>query len=458
MSKPLFLVTGAAGFVGQNLVKLLTAEKLPVRAMVRTEADARRVEAFGAESIIADLTMPDSLTRAVQGVTGVFHIAALFRQAGLPESEFIKVNSLGTRLLLEACVTEGVHRFIHCSTIGVHGHIDHPPADESTPYCPGDMYQRSKVDGEKIALSFFNEGKIAGGVIRPAMIYGPDDQRTLKLFQMIAKKRFFYVGSGEATVDFVDVRDLCRAFLLLMQNTSSHGEVFIISGGHPMSLTEMVSRITFLLNVSKPWIHLPVKPLQLLGSLCELVCTPLGITPPLYRRRVDFFTKHRHFTSAKAKEKLGYKSAQTFDQELVDIINSYKLSGSISGGLLTKPGTLRRSLDGSILHWDSEAEKLYGWADHQVRGDSSHTLLNTKFPSSLDIINRELTAHRKWLGKLVHSDKNGKRVEVISRWELQGPGDEVLETNFELHRSIDTKFSEFYIPVAIGSISASGFL
>ncbi len=98
---------------------------------------------------------------------------------------------------------DGSSKTNNASTVGVLGHIEHPPADENTPYQPGDIYQQTKMEGELIALDYFRSGKISGNVIRPGMVYGPGDMRTLKLFSMISKGTFFYVGQGEATVHFV---------------------------------------------------------------------------------------------------------------------------------------------------------------------------------------------------------------------------------------------------------------
>jgi len=205
----LYLVTGAGGFVGGFVTKLLLEQGFQVRAMIRNPKQAAELEKIGAEVVIADMKDVDSLRMAVTGVKGIFHIAGLFRQAGLPESEFNDVNAIGTRNLFEVAVKAGVARVIHCSTVGVIEPRQDVPSTEEDPYSPADMYQRSKMDGEKIALKFYQSGQISGVVIRPAMIYGPGDERTLKIFRMISKGEFFYVGKGDKLVHWIDVRDLC---------------------------------------------------------------------------------------------------------------------------------------------------------------------------------------------------------------------------------------------------------
>jgi nucleoside-diphosphate-sugar epimerase len=183
------------------------------------------------------------------------------------------------------------------------------------------------VEAEKLALTYYRSGKMRGAVIRPAMVYGAGDTRHLKLFRMIARGRFFYVGAGDKSVHFIDIRDLAKGFLLAMQQEEVSGESYHIAGERPMTLKQAVDTIAKYLGVKEPWLHLPKKPLQWAGSLCELVCRPFGISPPLYRRRVDFFTKARFFDTEKAKRELGFIPRQSFEGEIRDAVAWYQQRG-----------------------------------------------------------------------------------------------------------------------------------
>ncbi len=326
MPEKLMLVTGAAGYVGGQMVEYLVKRGDRVRAMVRDPNRTEALRALGVEIVVADLQDAASLAPAVAGVHGIYHIASLFRQAGLPESTFHDINAEGTRRLFDAAIAAGVKRIVHCSTGGVLGHIANPPGNEQTPYNPGDMYQRTKLEGEKIALAYFKEGRVRGAVIRPAMIYGPGDTRNLKMFKMIARRHFFYIGKG-VHVHFVDVRDLVRAFALAMDHEEINGEVYHIAGEKAVLLPVMAELIARTLGVPPPWLRLPVKPMQWLGTACEAICTPLHIPPPIFRRRVDFYTKNRHFDSSKAARELGYKPAQSFEAEVAENTRWYKDHG-----------------------------------------------------------------------------------------------------------------------------------
>lgn len=324
MQKELMLVTGANGYVGKEVVEQLVAQGVPVRALVRDREKGKELERPGVEIVIGDLSDYESLRRATRGVYGVFHIAAIFRQAGLPESVFHDINAEGTRRVFDAAIEAGVRRVIHCSTGGVLGHIANPPGNENSPYNPGDMYQRTKLEGEKIAMDYYRSGKMRGVVIRPAMIYGPGDTRNLKLFKMIARKKFFYVGPGMKSVHFVDVRDLARAFLLAMEHEDRNAEIYHVPGERAVPLKTLVNFVADYLQVPRPWLHLPVKPIQLLGTVCEAICTPFRIQPPIYRRRVDFYTKNRDFDGSKAARELGYRPAKPFEDEVKEITDWYR--------------------------------------------------------------------------------------------------------------------------------------
>lgn len=319
-----FLVTGASGEIGLAVVRHLRSEGIEVRAMVRSNAKGAAAKELGAEIVIGDLTDRASLDRAVRGCEGVYHIGALYREAGLPEATYFAVNAEGTRQLLEASIAAGVQRFIHTSTGGVLGDIRNPPGSHETPYAPGDLYQRSKTEGEKIALEYFRSGRIRGVVIRPAMVYGPGDTRHLKLFRMIARGKFFYVGPGDKSVHFIDIRDLARAYKLAMDRTELNGEIYHIAGEAPLPLRDAVNLIADHLGVRRPWLHFPVKITQLIGTMCEVACAPFGVSPPIYKRRVDFFTKARSFDTTKSARELGFKPTLPSCEEIVSVADYFR--------------------------------------------------------------------------------------------------------------------------------------
>lgn len=325
------LVTGATGFTGGHLVRALVSEGKPVRVLVRSIARASELPP-GIDVREADITDPAAVSRVVEGVSTVYHLAAAYREASHREEGYWQVNVGATRNVLESATRTGVERFVHCSTVGVHGHIAHPPGDETTPHSPGDAYQRTKAEAETLALEYARGRGLPLAVARPTAIYGPGDTRLLKMFKMIAKGTFVLLGKRDIYYHMVYVDDLVAGLRLLATQPAAVGEVFILGGDRYYPLTSITGMIADLMGVRRPWLRLPARPFQMAGSICEAICVPLGVEPPIYRRRVDFFTKSRAFTIAKAQRLLGYQPAVSLETGLRRTLDWYLRNGHIRLG------------------------------------------------------------------------------------------------------------------------------
>lgn len=321
------LVTGATGFTGQHLVRRLASDGHEMRVIARDESRATNIGAGPLDVVTGDIADPAAVARAVAGRDVVFHLAAAYREAALPAARYHAVHVEATRLLLEASLAAGVSRFVHCSTVGVHGHIADPPADERTPHCPGDIYQATKSEGERLALDFHRRTGFPLTVARPTAIYGPGDLRLLKLFSLIARRRFVMIGNGQIYYHMVHVADLIEGFLLLARQPQAIGEVFILGGAEYRTLEQIVETIARIVRVPVPRLRVPAAPVQWAGSLCERLCLPLGLTPPIYRRRVDFFTKSRAFSIEKARRMLRYAPAIDLETGLAETARWYRQHG-----------------------------------------------------------------------------------------------------------------------------------
>lgn len=300
------LVTGATGFTGGHLARHLVARGDQVRALVRDAGKARDLAEAGVELVHGDLARRDDLNAAVTGVEVVYHVAALYRQAGLPESAYRRVNAESAGWIVRAAAAAGARRVVHCSTVGVHGDIERPPASESAPLRPGDIYQVTKLEGERLAQQAAVDTGIELTIVRPSGIYGPGDRRLLKLFRGVARRRFVVLGDGEIFYHLTHVDDLVEGFRLSGTAPGAAGRVYILAGGEVTTLNELVQIIAEVARVPPPRLHLPVWPFWAAGAVCEAVCAPFGLEPPLYRRRVDFFTKSRAFDITRARAELGF--------------------------------------------------------------------------------------------------------------------------------------------------------
>ena len=321
------LVTGATGFTGSYLASALVQEGHCVRALARRTSNITYLRNLGVEIHYGDLRDNESIRNATRGVEVIYHVAAIYRQAGIPNHMYWSVNVEGTRNLLSSAVQQGIERFVYCSTVGVHGHISNPPADETAPFSPGDEYQRTKLEAENEALSFHRKYGLAVVVARPTGIYGPGDLRLLKLFRAIQRKRFWMLGSGSTLYHLTFVTDVVSGLLLCGNKTNAVGQTYILGGNQYLTLTELANLIADKLDVPYKQRHLPVLPFYIAGWICEKICIPLRIEPPIYRRRVDFFTKDRAFNICKAKKDLGYQPQVNLPRGIQDTANWYKEKG-----------------------------------------------------------------------------------------------------------------------------------
>jgi nucleoside-diphosphate-sugar epimerase len=253
-----------------------------------------------------DLADGRGLASLVEGAQALIHVAAVYRTAGHRDSYYRDVNVGGTERLLEAAIRSGVRRFVHTSSVGVHGHVETPPADETAPLAPGDIYQATKAEGERLALQYHGRGGLLVTVVRPGAIYGPGETRLLKLFRAIARGRYAIVGSGRPYYHPVYIDDLVSGFLLALDRPEAPGEAFLIAGPRYVSQSELAAIIARHTHGRVLPFRIPAWPVQLAGDLCEALCVPFGIEPPLHRRRVDFWTKSRAFSIEKARRLLGY--------------------------------------------------------------------------------------------------------------------------------------------------------
>ena len=323
------LVTGASGFTGGHLARAMVRRGYDVRALVRDEERSRPLRESGVTLLRGDLADDGSLERATRDVDVIYHIAALYREAGLPEETYRRVNAGSVKTLIHAAAGNGVRRVVHCSTVGVHGDVEHPPANEDAPLRPGDVYQETKLEGERIARQASTDTGVEVVIARPTGIYGPGDRRLLKLFRGVARRRFLILGSGQIYYHLTYIDDLVEGFRLCGEVPAAAGRTYILAGGEVTTLNELVARIAAAAGVKPIGWHLPVWPFWVAGALCEAICGPLRIEPPLYRRRVDFFTKSRAFDISRARGELGYAPQTGLTEGIRLTLQWYKREGWI---------------------------------------------------------------------------------------------------------------------------------
>lgn len=323
------LVTGASGFTGGHLARKLLDLGANVTLLARSDAN-QQIQEFvkrGAKLICGDVRDRSTVFKAVEGQDVVFHVAALFREAKHSDQVYFDVNYTGSLNIFDAAEQAGSVRVVHCSTNGVHGTIDNPPGNEDSPFKPGDVYQESKLKTEMEIAKRVQSRNSDIVIIRPAMIWGEADTRFRKMFKAISRRRFPIIGTGQTLCHWLYVHDLVDGFLLAGIVPEARGRTYLLAGAEIVTLEQTVNAIAHCAGVKPLPLKIPARPIQILGTLVEAICVPLGIEPPLHRRRVDFFVKNRAFDISRARNELGFRPQFEFQEEVRRIFNWYKQAG-----------------------------------------------------------------------------------------------------------------------------------
>jgi nucleoside-diphosphate-sugar epimerase/2-polyprenyl-3-methyl-5-hydroxy-6-metoxy-1,4-benzoquinol methylase len=327
------LITGGTGFIGSRLALrcLQRNDQVVVLGQENTDAEQqnrKRIEDSGASIVFGSVTDKEILADVTKGIDTVFHLAAAQHEANISDQVFYDVNVGGTRNLLEASMKTGCKRFVHGSTIGVYG-TPNGAVNESSPCSPDNIYGKTKLEGEKVALSY--QDRIPLVVIRISETYGPGDRRLLKLFRAIHKKAFFKIGPGKNLHQLIYIDDLIDGMLRASENDKALGEVILLVGSRPITTDQMVDTIAEKLQTRLPNFRAPLFPFTSAAAILETTLRPLGIQPPLHRRRMDFFKKSFSFSTTKARELLNFSPRYSFEMGAAETARWYRENGFLSG-------------------------------------------------------------------------------------------------------------------------------
>lgn len=310
------LITGATGFIGSRLALHCLGAGHSVRVLGQNRnsdenENANLLRDKGAEVVIASITERGDLTRALDGIEVVFHLAAAQHEANVPDRHFWEVNVEGTKNMADASVEAGVRRFVHGSTIGVYGWTPGSHVNENSPLKPGNIYGVTKLAGEEALRSF--EGKLNFAILRISETYGPGDLRLLKLFKGVRTGKFPMIGPGHNLHHLIYIDDLIDALLLSAADENVTGKTFVVAGEKPVSTHEMVAVVASTLGTTPPRLRVPMTPMLLVAKALEAGLRPLGIQPPLHPRRMNFYRKSFAFSADEARTILGFQPKVDFE-------------------------------------------------------------------------------------------------------------------------------------------------
>lgn len=332
-SLPRILITGGSGFIGSRLAQLAgeRGHALTVITAVNSATERARCDALanaGIAVIVAPLDDAQALGRALPGHDAVIHLAAAQHEAGRPETYFQQVNVEGTQRLLGLASRVGVRRFVHGSTIGVYGSAAESVLDERSPLAPDNAYGRTKAAAESVVRNA--PASMECCIIRISETYGPGDMRLLKLFRGVQTGRYVTVGSGENEHQLIYVDDLIRGLLAACATPAAAGETIVLAGAEAITTNAMVAAISSAVGSDRRVWHSPMWPFMAAGYVLEKTFGPLGLQPPLHRRRLDFFRKSFRFSTAAAERLLGFRAEVSFAEGARRTARWYRSRGMLA--------------------------------------------------------------------------------------------------------------------------------
>jgi nucleoside-diphosphate-sugar epimerase len=326
--------TGGLGFIGRHFLAAVLAAGITATALHRAPSPPKRalmqqMVARGAQFHRGDVGDRGSLLEAIDGAEVVCHFAAAFRESGVPDDYFRQVNVEGTRNVIEAAAASGARRFVYCSTAGIYGSEVPGVIDETAPVNPANSYERSKVEAEDLVRTLAPRLGLEYAIIRPAVVYGPHDERLLKMFRSAAKGRFPLFGPGNGRRHMVYVEDVADAALRASLVPGAAGQEMIVAGPRAVPLREILAVLAGTLGRERAGPRLPLAPMQLLAAATEDACKVIGIQPPIYRRRMDFYINDAAFNCSHANAVLAWRPAVDLEEGFRRTLDAYRATGYI---------------------------------------------------------------------------------------------------------------------------------
>ena len=298
------LVTGATGFVGRSLVHQLRALNCHIKVLAREGSVADTLaNNYQAELIHGNILSKAAVQSACEDVTHVFHLAGRGQSTANTRSNAAthRVNVEGTKLLAQAAANApGLERFIHLSTIAVHGDTNNSPADETTEFSAKSSYERTKLEAELWLKNFADDRKLPLTVLRPCAIVGPGDQRLLKLFKLANRRYIPLPGSGHNRYQIIHIDDCIAVMIAAAQAEAAVGETYVCGNSETLTLREILRLIRLDAHGRDALlVSLPVKPAKAVLGAVEKLCSTFGWRTPLPATRLAFFEQNHWFDTHK---------------------------------------------------------------------------------------------------------------------------------------------------------------
>ncbi|MER3403836.1 MAG: hypothetical protein C4289_00545 [Chloroflexota bacterium] len=303
------LVTGATGFLGRYLVAALQERGYRVHALVLPSEDPAWLSKRGVTIYQGDSRYLETLAGTMQGIDGIFHLAALTR-FWRPLREYYAVNVTGTANICQAALAARVRRFIHVSSAVVYGFGIGQPAREEFPLQPlAEPYSVSKAEGERIVQHMIARERLPAVIIRPGTVFGPGDSLNFgRIAHQLLSKRGIIIGSGRNALSLVYVTDVIQGLIFAFESDQAVGNIYNIGNDRPVTQEEALYTIADAVGARRPEIHVPLRLLYVLAKVSECASTLAGymLQPLVTRQGVLLYGTDNRLCIEKARRELGY--------------------------------------------------------------------------------------------------------------------------------------------------------
>lgn len=306
-------VTGGTGFIGKHLIKYHLDVGDEVRYLTRSSAAPLDIRA---KAICGDLSNKEILDKLVDGVEVLYHCAAELHDA----TKIYQTNVMGTKNLLDVAVGK-INRWVQLSSTGVYGSKPLNDVNENTTTNPGNAYERSKAEADELVVEYASKGHFEAVILRPSNVYGIDmpNQSLFQLIKMVKKGLFFFIGKGNATVNYIHVTNVIYALVLCATKPlpGKGSNIYIISDY--MRLKDFISVIAAAVSVPCPKIHFPELLIRLIAGFGSYF--PKF---PLRPSRVDALTYNHHYETQKIQSELGYQHQVSMQEGIQELARHAK--------------------------------------------------------------------------------------------------------------------------------------
>jgi UDP-glucose 4-epimerase len=322
------VVTGASGFVGRALVRLLSSDEHEVTGLIGTSTPPN-----GAERVVSvDLGADELSTEArdvLAGADAVAHLAAVRKDWGLSPDRARRINVDSGALLLRHA--RSASRFLFVSTLGVHGCTRGDVIDETSPLSPYDSYGASKVAAERAVKQAALQSGVPTTIVRPGIIYGPGDTYGMvtNMARLIARRRFLCVGSGANRIQLLHVADAAAGIRAALLRPQAADRTLLLAGSETLTLEELARAIGRRLGAWIPPLRVPERLARVAASLSERYAKVRGAhaEPFVTHSKLNLMTRHYVCDTSMASSVLDFRPAIPVERGLDETMTWLQTGG-----------------------------------------------------------------------------------------------------------------------------------